>query len=183
MKLKKKSQNMPKRKRKNLSRMTVAEVQQKVNLKASSNMVLIAQNWSFRVEYSQDNSEMGKLACKLTDFINRDGTVKIRQSSRENRMIRQRFLFKLRTLDNIYRYRKVRGETRPLDFKIVDPAWMKKEVVRKLRKSEIEFQKRCFKRRDKPKVTIRGDNFSPRLYWDGGKRSSRDIIIMYLYSH
>ncbi|GFS71570.1 hypothetical protein TNCV_5052441 [Trichonephila clavipes] len=32
---------LPKRKRKNLSRMTVAELQQKVNLKASSNMVLI----------------------------------------------------------------------------------------------------------------------------------------------
>ncbi|GFY04561.1 hypothetical protein TNCV_4416461 [Trichonephila clavipes] len=88
-------------------------------------------------------------------------------------MIRQRFRFKLGTHDNIYRDGKVRGETRPLDFKIIDPAWMKKGVVRKLRKSEIEFQKRCFKRRAKPKVIIRGDNSSPRLYWDGGKRSSR----------
>ncbi|GFU48908.1 uncharacterized protein TNCV_3209121 [Trichonephila clavipes] len=34
---------LPKIKRKNLSRMTVAELQQKVNLKASSNMVLIPQ--------------------------------------------------------------------------------------------------------------------------------------------
>ncbi|GFU71718.1 hypothetical protein TNCV_4412921 [Trichonephila clavipes] len=79
----------------------------------------------------------------MTDFIKRSGSVKIRQSSRENRMIRQRFRFKLGTHDNIYRDGKVRGETRPLDFKIVDPAWMKKVVVRKLRKSEIEFQKRC----------------------------------------
>ncbi|GFV63852.1 uncharacterized protein TNCV_5138571 [Trichonephila clavipes] len=68
---------LPKRKRKNLSRMTVAELHQKVNLKASSNMVLIPQHWSFRREYSQDKSEMGKLARKLTDFINRGGTVKI----------------------------------------------------------------------------------------------------------
>ncbi|GFS66667.1 uncharacterized protein TNCV_229311 [Trichonephila clavipes] len=113
---------LPKRKRKNLSRMTVAESQQKVNLKASSNMVLIPQHWSFRREYSQDKSGIGKLAWKLTDFIKRDGTVKIRRSSRENRMIRQRFRFKLRTHD-IYRDGKVRGETRPLDFKIVDPAW------------------------------------------------------------
>ncbi|GFX87536.1 uncharacterized protein TNCV_1330681 [Trichonephila clavipes] len=91
--------------------MTVAELQQKVNLKASSNMVLIPQHWSFRGEYSQDKSEMGKLACKLTDFIKRSGTVKIRRSSRENRMMRERVQFKLRTHDNIYRDRKVRGET------------------------------------------------------------------------
>ncbi|GFT30681.1 hypothetical protein TNCV_758851 [Trichonephila clavipes] len=81
-------------------------------------------------------------------------------------MIRQRFRFKLRTHDNIYRDGKVRVETRPLDFKIVDPTWMKKGVVRKLRKSEIEFQKRCFKRCVKPKMTIRGDKASPHLYWD-----------------
>ncbi|GFX25132.1 uncharacterized protein TNCV_2753071 [Trichonephila clavipes] len=100
----------PKRKRKNLNRMTVAELQQKVNLEASSNMVLIPQHWSFRGEHSQDKSEMRKLAGKLTGFIKRDCTVKIRRSSRENRMIRQRFRFKLRTHD-IYRDGKVRGET------------------------------------------------------------------------
>ncbi|GFT14185.1 uncharacterized protein TNCV_2677261 [Trichonephila clavipes] len=53
---------LPKRKRKNLIRMTVAELQQKVNLKVSSNMVLILQHWSYRGKYSQDTSEMGKLA-------------------------------------------------------------------------------------------------------------------------
>ncbi|GFV37104.1 hypothetical protein TNCV_3633721 [Trichonephila clavipes] len=98
-------------------------------------------------------------------------------------MMRKRVRLKLKTHDNIYRDGKVKGETRPLDFKIVDPAGMKKGIVRKLRKSEVEFQKRCFKRRAKPKVTIRGDKASPRLYWDRGKWSSRDIIIMYLYSH
>ncbi|GFW29887.1 hypothetical protein TNCV_2673371 [Trichonephila clavipes] len=45
---------------------------------------------------------------------------------------------------------------------------MKKGVARKLGKSEIEFQKRCFKRRAKSKVTIRGNKASPRLYWDRG---------------
>ncbi|GFX36290.1 uncharacterized protein TNCV_4932031 [Trichonephila clavipes] len=88
---------LPKRKRKNLSRMTAAELQLKVNLKASSNMVLIPQHWSFRGEHSQDKSGMGK----LTDFIKRDGTVKIRRSSRENRIIRQRFRFKLRTRQHL----------------------------------------------------------------------------------
>ncbi|GFS59034.1 uncharacterized protein TNCV_69351 [Trichonephila clavipes] len=174
---------LPKRKRKNLSRRTVAELQQKVNLKASSNIVLIPQHWSLRREYSQDKSGIGKLAWKLSDFIKRDGTVKIRRSSRENRSTRKRVRLKLRPQDNIYRDGKVRVETRPLDFKIVDPTWMKKGVARKLRESEIEFQKRCFKRRAKSKVTTRGDKASPRLYWDRGKRSSRDIIIMYLYSH
>ncbi|GFX32588.1 splicing factor 3B subunit 2 [Trichonephila clavipes] len=78
MKSKKKKPKLPKRKRKKLSRMTVAEIQQQVNLKASSNMVLIPQHWSFRGEYSEDESEMGKLAWKLPDFIKRDGAVKIR---------------------------------------------------------------------------------------------------------
>ncbi|GFV33293.1 uncharacterized protein TNCV_1498151 [Trichonephila clavipes] len=151
---------LPKRKRKNLSRRTVAELQQKVNLKASSNMVLIPQHWSFRGEYSQDKSGIGKLAWKLSDFIKRDGTVNIRRSSRENRSTRKRVRLKLRPQDNIYRDGKVRVETRHLDFKIVDPTWMKQGVARKLRESEIEFQKRCFKRRAKPKGTIRGDKAS-----------------------
>ncbi|GFW50347.1 uncharacterized protein TNCV_4697621 [Trichonephila clavipes] len=138
---------LPEGKLKKLSRMTVAESQQKVNLKASSNVVLIPQRWSLRREYSQDKSGIGKLAWKLTDFIKRDGTVRIRRSSRENRSTRKRVRLKLRPQDNIYRDGKVRGETRHLDFKIVDPAWMKKGVARKLRESEIEFQKRCFKRR------------------------------------
>ncbi|GFX64905.1 uncharacterized protein TNCV_450431 [Trichonephila clavipes] len=81
---------LPERQRKNLSRMTVAELQQNVNLKASSNMVLIPQHWNFRGENSQDESGIRKLAWKLTDFINRDGTVKIRRSSRENQSTRKR---------------------------------------------------------------------------------------------
>ncbi|GFT69421.1 uncharacterized protein TNCV_1297271 [Trichonephila clavipes] len=68
---------LSKRKRKKLSRMTVVKLQQKLNLKASSNMVLIPQHWSFRGEYSQDKSEMGKFAWKLTNFIKRDSAVKI----------------------------------------------------------------------------------------------------------
>ncbi|GFV45736.1 uncharacterized protein TNCV_2409191 [Trichonephila clavipes] len=94
---------LPERKLKKLSRMTVAESQQKVNLKASSNVVLIPQDWSFRGDYSQDKSEMGKFAWKLTDLIKRDGTVNIRRSSRENRSTRKRVQLKLRPQDNIYR--------------------------------------------------------------------------------
>ncbi|GFT53892.1 hypothetical protein TNCV_2931261 [Trichonephila clavipes] len=44
-------------------------------------------------------------------------------------MTRKRFLFNLRTHDNIYGDGKVRGETRSLDFKVVDLAWMKKGIV------------------------------------------------------
>ncbi|GFS61857.1 uncharacterized protein TNCV_4345591 [Trichonephila clavipes] len=97
--------------------MTVTELQQKVNLKASSNMVLIPQHWSLGHEYSQDRSGIGKLAWKLLDFIKRDGTVKIRRSSRENRSTRKRVRLKLIPQDNIYRDGKVRVETRHLDFK------------------------------------------------------------------
>ncbi|GFX11720.1 cytochrome P450 3A7 [Trichonephila clavipes] len=93
---------LPKRKRKNLSSRTVAELQQKVNLKASRNMVLIPQHWSLRREYSQDKSGIGKLAWKLSDFIKRDGTVRIRRSLRENRSTRKRVRLKLRPQDNIY---------------------------------------------------------------------------------
>ncbi|GFT17744.1 retrovirus-related Pol polyprotein from transposon 297 [Trichonephila clavipes] len=103
---------LPKRKRKNLSRRTVAELQQKVNLKASSNMVLIPQHWSFRGEYSQDKSGIGKLAWELSDFIKRDGTVNIRRSSRENRSTRKRVRLKLRPQDNIYRDGKVARPSR-----------------------------------------------------------------------
>ncbi|GFV20005.1 hypothetical protein TNCV_705641 [Trichonephila clavipes] len=61
------------------------------------------------------------------------------------------------------------GETQPLDFKVVDPAWMKKGVVGKLRKSEIEFQKRCFERHCQTEMTTRGDKASSRAYWDRGR--------------
>ncbi|GFY40557.1 hypothetical protein TNIN_427951 [Trichonephila inaurata madagascariensis] len=70
------------------------------------------------------------------DFIKRDGTIKIRRSSREreNRKSGKRVRFKLRTHDNFSRDRKVRGEAQPLDFKVVDPNWMEKrrEYFRKL---------------------------------------------------
>ncbi|GFX44659.1 uncharacterized protein TNCV_4441641 [Trichonephila clavipes] len=75
--------------------MTVAELQQKVNLKASRNMVPIPQHWSFRREYSQDKSGIGKLACKLTDFIKRDGNVKIRHHREKERIERQGIDFDL----------------------------------------------------------------------------------------
>ncbi|GFU33146.1 hypothetical protein TNCV_4156661 [Trichonephila clavipes] len=64
-------EELPKRKLKKLSRMADAKLQQKVNLKASSNIVLVPLHWSFRPEYFQDRSGIGKLAWKLTDFIER----------------------------------------------------------------------------------------------------------------
>ncbi|GFS50276.1 splicing factor 3B subunit 2 [Trichonephila inaurata madagascariensis] len=65
--------------------MIVAKLQQKVNLKASSNIVLVPQHWSFKRKYLQDKSGIGKLAWKLPDFIKRDGTMKVRRSLRESK--------------------------------------------------------------------------------------------------
>ncbi|GFW38470.1 uncharacterized protein TNCV_4609771 [Trichonephila clavipes] len=70
-------EELPKRKLKKLSRMTVDKLQQKVNLKASSNIVLIPQHWDVRYEYSQDKRGE-KLAGKLPNFIKRTGVVKVR---------------------------------------------------------------------------------------------------------
>ncbi|GFT66187.1 putative splicing factor 3b subunit 2 [Trichonephila clavipes] len=77
----------PKRKLKELSRMIVAKLQQKGNLKASSNIVLVPQHWSFKRKYSQDKGGIEKLAWKLPDFIKRIGVMKVRQllQERENR--------------------------------------------------------------------------------------------------
>ncbi|GFY45070.1 hypothetical protein TNIN_420791 [Trichonephila inaurata madagascariensis] len=61
---------LPNRKLEKLSRITVAKLQQKVDLKASSNIVLIPQYWSFRREYSQDKRGREKLAGKLTVLSN-----------------------------------------------------------------------------------------------------------------
>ncbi|GFS91681.1 hypothetical protein TNCV_1492491 [Trichonephila clavipes] len=74
-----------------------------------------------------DKGEIEKLAWKLPDFIKQIGIMKVRQSFRE------------------------REDQKTTKVK------MKNGVMRKLRKSEIEFQKRGFKRRAKSKVTIRGD--------------------------
>ncbi|GFY53133.1 RNA-directed DNA polymerase from mobile element jockey [Trichonephila inaurata madagascariensis] len=58
--------------------MTVAELQRKVNLKASSNTILIPQHWCFKRKYSQDKSGIGELSRKLQDFIKRVGIMKER---------------------------------------------------------------------------------------------------------
>ncbi|GFS58220.1 hypothetical protein TNCV_4916241 [Trichonephila clavipes] len=75
-------------------------------------MVLIPQHWSLRREYSQDKSGIGKRAWKLSDFIKRDVTVKIRRSSQEIRSTRKRVRLKLRPQDNIYRDGKVARPSR-----------------------------------------------------------------------
>ncbi|GFV15345.1 splicing factor 3B subunit 2 [Trichonephila clavipes] len=72
-----------KRKLEKLSRMTVAKLQQTVNLKASSNIIIIPQHWSFKREYSQDKRGIEKLAWKLPDFIKRVSIMKVRRSPRE----------------------------------------------------------------------------------------------------
>ncbi|GFS46565.1 hypothetical protein TNIN_340771 [Trichonephila inaurata madagascariensis] len=68
---------LPKRKLKNLSRMTLAELQPKVTLKASSNVILIPLHQRFKRKYSQNKREIEKLAWKLPDFIKRIGIMKV----------------------------------------------------------------------------------------------------------
>ncbi|GFY21666.1 uncharacterized protein TNCV_1168111 [Trichonephila clavipes] len=67
-----KKPKLPKRKLKKLSRMTVAELQQKVNLKVSTNIILVPQHWCFKHKYSQDK----RVAWKLPDFIKQIGIMK-----------------------------------------------------------------------------------------------------------
>ncbi|GFY63751.1 hypothetical protein TNIN_341921 [Trichonephila inaurata madagascariensis] len=54
---------LPKRKLKELSRMSVTKLQRKVKLKASSNIVLVPQYWNFKREYSQDKRGIGTHTC------------------------------------------------------------------------------------------------------------------------
>ncbi|GFY12095.1 splicing factor 3B subunit 2 [Trichonephila clavipes] len=96
--------------------MTVAELQQKVNLKASSNMVLIPQHWSFRGEHSQDKSEMGKLAWKLTDFIK-----SILLERRQTKSVGHRPSFLRSDWPRPFARRKVDVEMDWVDPKINDP--------------------------------------------------------------
>ncbi|GFQ66396.1 splicing factor 3B subunit 2 [Trichonephila clavata] len=65
-----------KRKLKKLSRKTVAELQQKVNLKASSNIILVLHHWCFK-------GKQDKPAWKLLDVIKRVGIMKMGQALRE----------------------------------------------------------------------------------------------------
>ncbi|GFX77025.1 hypothetical protein TNCV_1072251 [Trichonephila clavipes] len=60
---------LPKKNLKKLSRMTVAELQRKVNLKVSSNTIFIPQHWCFKHKYSHDKSGIGELSWKLPDLV------------------------------------------------------------------------------------------------------------------
>ncbi|GFQ75589.1 uncharacterized protein TNCT_696391 [Trichonephila clavata] len=72
------------RKRKKLSRKTVAELQQKVNLKASSNIILVFHHWCFKSKQDkQDKQRIEKPAWKLHDCIKQIGIMKMGQASRE----------------------------------------------------------------------------------------------------
>ncbi|GFQ98013.1 hypothetical protein TNCT_155571 [Trichonephila clavata] len=70
-----------KRKLKKLSRKTVAKLQRKVNLKASSNIIFVLHRWSFKGEQNRQGIE--KSAWKLHDFIKRVGIMKMGQQLRE----------------------------------------------------------------------------------------------------
>ncbi|GFR29023.1 splicing factor 3B subunit 2 [Trichonephila clavata] len=66
------------RKRKILSGKTVAELQQKVKLKASSNIILVLHHWCFK-----GKQEIEKPAWKLHDCMKQIGIMKMEQALRE----------------------------------------------------------------------------------------------------
>ncbi|GFX84186.1 hypothetical protein TNCV_927971 [Trichonephila clavipes] len=64
---------LPKRKLKKLNRMTVAELQQKVNLKASSNVIIIPRHWCFKLQIKgkmTDNMETNPAMDLDNELIN-----------------------------------------------------------------------------------------------------------------
>ncbi|GFQ70205.1 splicing factor 3B subunit 2 [Trichonephila clavata] len=67
-----------KRKLKKLSRKTVSELKQKVNLKASSNIILVLHHWCFKGK--QDKQGIEKPAWKLHDCIKQIGIMKMGQA-------------------------------------------------------------------------------------------------------
>ncbi|GFQ82426.1 putative splicing factor 3b subunit 2 [Trichonephila clavata] len=72
------------RKRKKLSRRTVAELQQKVNLKASSNIIRVLHHWCFKGKQDkQDNKGIENPPGKLHDCIKQVGIMKMGQALRE----------------------------------------------------------------------------------------------------
>ncbi|GFR12484.1 putative splicing factor 3b subunit 2 [Trichonephila clavata] len=67
-----------KRKLKKLSRKSVSELKQKVNLKASSNIILVLHHWCFKGK--QDKQGIEKPAWKLHDCIKQIGIMKMGQA-------------------------------------------------------------------------------------------------------
>ncbi|GFR03191.1 splicing factor 3B subunit 2 [Trichonephila clavata] len=71
-------------KRNKLRRKTVAELQQKVNLKASTKIILVTHHWCFKGKQDkQDKQGIEKLAWKLHDCIKQIGIMKMRPALRE----------------------------------------------------------------------------------------------------
>ncbi|GFR00895.1 hypothetical protein TNCT_180571 [Trichonephila clavata] len=79
-----------KRKLKKLRRKTVAELQQKVNLKASSSIILLPHHWCFKNKQDkQDKQGIEKPAWKLLDFIKRVGIMKMVEHCEKEMIKRQ----------------------------------------------------------------------------------------------
>lgn len=152
---------LSKRKLKKLSRMTVAELKQKVNrpelvemhdvtakdpvlllhLKASRNTVPVPRHWCFKRKYLQGKRGIEKPAFELPDFIKRTGIMEMRQALQEKE-------------DQKTMKAKMRERVRP-----------------KLGKIDIDYQKlhdAFFKWQTKPKMTIHGD-----LYYEGKEFETR----------
>lgn len=152
---------LSKRKLKKLSRMSVAELKQKVNrpelvemhdvtakdpvlllhLKASRNTVPVPRHWCFKRKYLQGKRGIEKPAFELPDFIKRTGIMEMRQALQEKE-------------DQKTMKAKMRERVRP-----------------KLGKIDIDYQKlhdAFFKWQTKPRMTIHGD-----LYYEGKEFETR----------
>lgn len=154
-------QKLSKRKLKQLTRMTVADLKQKVNhpelvemhdvtakdpiillnLKATRNSVPVPRHWCYKRKYLQGKRGFEKPPFKLPEFIRRTGIMEMREALQEKEDAKS-----LKT--------KMREKIRP-----------------KMGKIDIDYQKlhdAFFKWQTKPKMTIHGD-----LYYEGKEFETR----------
>ncbi|GFQ90759.1 splicing factor 3B subunit 2 [Trichonephila clavata] len=129
--------------------MIVAELQQKGNLKASSNIILLPHHWCFKRKYSQGKRGIEKPAWELPDFIKPVGTMKVRQALQERED------------------QKTTKAKMPKRVRLVD---------KERHADSQKFQNRGFKRGAKSELTILGDLYyegKALLVWDRKKWKER----------
>ncbi|RWS29300.1 splicing factor 3B subunit 2-like protein [Leptotrombidium deliense] len=154
-------QKLSKRKLKQLTRMTVADLKQRVthpelvemhdvtakdpilllHLKATRNSVPVPRHWCYKRKYLQGKRGYEKPAFKLPEFIRKTGIMEMRQALAE------------------------KEDSKSLKTK------MREKIRPKMGKIDIDYQKlhdAFFKWQTKPKVTIHGD-----LYYEGKEFETR----------
>ncbi|GFV31589.1 hypothetical protein TNCV_163841 [Trichonephila clavipes] len=91
-------------------------------------------------EYSQDKSGIGKFCVETVGLSSESYCEDTTIIARTFETPGKEFDLSETTKTISTETGRLGGETRTLDLKIVDPAWMKKGFARKLRENEIEFR-------------------------------------------